>query len=248
MKRAYDNWHQVVEYDGKFLNSLPIGNKKEITALAAPLSAQDYTTAVHNIDTAQRRQQYAFSQHDRQLQTENSSSMHQFIELPCVRSEEQTLISLNNNPQPTLSGSLDYSMSAGNIAGGAGCSYFTGDWSRPRNGQGLEDVVAEEIRLRSSEMLENDDMQRLLKTLSMGIGVEMGADGIGHSVDDCYAYSVQYEPQIMSQSFGKDPGKTSGKAVVGWLKLKAALRWGIFVRKRAAQRRARLTEIDDELN
>lgn len=31
---------------------------------------------------------------------------------------------------------------------------------------------------------------------------------------------------------------------VGWLKLKAALQWGIFIRKRAAQRRARLEEVD----
>ncbi|CAI0542497.1 unnamed protein product [Linum tenue] len=42
----------------------------------------------------------------------------------------------------------------------------------------------------------------------------------------------------------QDRGRSSGKAVVGWLKLKAALRWGIFVRKRAAERRAQLIELD----
>ncbi|KAK8947388.1 hypothetical protein KSP39_PZI006994 [Platanthera zijinensis] len=36
---------------------------------------------------------------------------------------------------------------------------------------------------------------------------------------------------------------TSGKAVVGWLKIKAAMRWGIFIRKKAAERRAQIIEL-----
>lgn len=35
-------------------------------------------------------------------------------------------------------------------------------------------------------------------------------------------------------------------AHVGWLKLKAALRWGIFIRKRAAERRAQMEGTTDE--
>ncbi|KAF9683508.1 hypothetical protein SADUNF_Sadunf04G0021100 [Salix dunnii] len=42
-----------------------------------------------------------------------------------------------------------------------------------------------------------------------------------------------------------DRSRSSGKAVVGWLKLKVALRCGIFVRKKAAERRAQLVELDD---
>ena len=121
-----------------------------------------------------------------------------------------------------------------------GGSHFSGDWTRPNYGNGLDDFVADEIRIRSSEMLESDDMQRLLKTFSMGVGVGAGGAGFGASDESCYNYSAQYEPQ----PFRNEHAKSSGKAVVGWLKLKAALRWGIFIRKRAAERRAQLTELD----
>ena len=133
-----------------------------------------------------------------------------------------------NTPQAAFSGNTDF---------------FTGDWSRPRNGPGLEDFYSEEIRLRSSEMLESDDMQRLLKTFNMGVGVGIGS-AFDHSDEACYSNTVPYEPQ-MDRAYGHDRGRSSGKAVVGWLKLKAALRWGIFVRKRAAERRAQLVELDD---
>ncbi|KAK8962048.1 hypothetical protein KSP40_PGU020846 [Platanthera guangdongensis] len=39
---------------------------------------------------------------------------------------------------------------------------------------------------------------------------------------------------------------SSSKAVVWWLKIKAAMRWGIFIRKKAAERRAQIIELEDE--
>lgn len=46
---------------------------------------------------------------------------------------------------------------------------------------------------------------------------------------------------------GEPPEKIKlNGAHVGWLKLKAALRWGIFVRKRAAERRAQMEAQQDE--
>lgn len=113
-----------------------------------------------------------------------------------------------------------------------------GDWSRHRDNGGTEDFFSEEeIRMRSHEILENEDMQHLLRVFSMG--------GTGVNVsDDGYSY-----PSFMptpSPNYGFYEGnRSSGKAVVGWLKLKAALRWGIFIRKRAAERRAQLVELDD---
>ncbi|KAA8519296.1 hypothetical protein F0562_013552 [Nyssa sinensis] len=92
----------------------------------------------------------------------------------------------------------------------------------------------------SNKMLENDDMQRLLKTFNMG-GVGVGS-AFGHSDEACYSHNVPYEHQ-MDRTYGQERGRSSGKAVVGWLKLKAALRWGIFIRKRAAERRAQLVDI-----
>ncbi|XP_024005571.1 calmodulin-binding protein 60 F isoform X2 [Eutrema salsugineum] len=101
---------------------------------------------------------------------------------------------------------------------------------------GLEDIFTEEIRVRSSEMLETDDMQRLLKTFGI-------SGGIGHIDESCYGFSDRYEAQI-DKDYGRERGRGSGKAVVGWLKLKAALRWGIFIRKKAADRKPQIVEID----
>lgn len=232
VKRAYENWHRVVEYDGKVLNSLT-NTRKGMKASAAAVADNNYARDSH-CEATQNRQQYISSECNQHFQN-NQSAAPQLIEFPFVRSDQTSLVTLNN-PQTALSGSMDY-MSAGTSA--VGCSYFPGDWLRPRNGHGLEDFVAEDIRLRSSEMLESDDMQRLLKTFTMGVG-GMGS-GLGNSDEACYAYSVQYEPQ-MDQPVEQARG--SGKAVVGWLKLKAALRWGIFIRRKAAERRAQLTELD----
>ncbi|KAL9445545.1 hypothetical protein AB3S75_018527 [Citrus x aurantiifolia] len=235
VKRAYDNWHQVLEYDGKFLSSLTNNTKKAIKSSAAPTVSSNYDTG-RCTSTTQTRQQYMSSEPRSQYQSGNHqhAPVTQLIEFPFVRPDQTSLMILNN-PQAALSGSFDH-LSVGNAA--AGGSYFPGDWSRPRNGHGLEDFLAEEIRVRSSEMLENDDMQRLLKTLSMGMTA-----GYDHSHEACYSYGIQYEPP-MDQTYKQDLSRGSGKAVVGWLKLKAALRWGIFVRKRAAERRAQLVELE----
>ncbi|XP_073156018.1 calmodulin-binding protein 60 C-like [Henckelia pumila] len=45
-----------------------------------------------------------------------------------------------------------------------------------------------------------------------------------------------------SFSYREDSG--IGRAIVGWLKIKAAMRWGIFIRNQAAQRRARIVELE----
>ncbi|KAM0974275.1 hypothetical protein ACFX1X_017740 [Malus domestica] len=234
VKRAYDNWHQVVEYDGKVLHALA-GNKQVARASPAPVAAHNNYAAMdhHSASTQNRQQQYTpqFSQH---FQPENSHpSVPQFIEFPFVSSDQTALIKFNNPEPAALPSSMGYMP----VVGG---SHFSGDWTRPNYGNGLDDFVADEIRIRSSEMLESDDMQRLLKTFSMGVGVGAGGAGFGASDESCYNYGVQYEPQ----PFRKEHAKSSGKAVVGWLKLKAALRWGIFIRKRAAERRAQLTELD----
>ncbi|KAJ7955603.1 Calmodulin-binding protein [Quillaja saponaria] len=230
-KKAYENWNQVVEYDGKVLNSLD-NAKKEARSLAAPVVDHNYVID-QNCTSAHNRKQYVSSEPNLQRQIEiNNPSGSNLIEYPFVRSDQ--MVTAMTNPQAALSTSVDY------IAGSyppVVDSYFPTDWSRQRNGQGLEDIIAEEIRLRSSEMLENDDMQKLLKTINAGVSTAV------HPNDACYAYSLQYGPQ-MYQSFGQERGKSSGKAVVGWLKLKAALRWGIFVRRRAAERRAQLLELD----
>lgn len=110
------------------------------------------------------------------------------------------------------------------------------DWPTTRE-KGVDFLSEEEIRMRSHEMLENEDMQNLLRIFSMG-GQAPPEDGYG------------FPPYLASPSssdftYNEDRSR-SGKAVVGWLKIKAAMRWGIFIRKKAAERRAQLVELDED--
>jgi len=107
--------------------------------------------------------------------------------------------------------------------------------------QGLmvEELPTEdELRARSLEFLENEDMhtqiQQLLRMFNTGEGSFTGEDLN-------FSGSQVGVPTVTSQET-----RANGKAFVGWLKLKAALRWGIFVRKQAAARRAQLEEVEDE--
>lgn len=101
--------------------------------------------------------------------------------------------------------------------------------------------------MRSHEILENEDIQHLLRLYSMGGGhtsVNVPEDGYNFSSympSPSPGFSYNNEDQYQSRS-----GSGSGKAVVGWLKIKAAMRWGIFIRKKAAERRAQLVELDDD--
>lgn len=114
------------------------------------------------------------------------------------------------------------------------------DWSNTGNRGNDGFLSEEEIRARSNEMLENDDMQQFLRLFSMGGGdqqtpMNMPEDGFGfHSFDQ--SSMADYE----------EDRSHSGKAVVGWLKIKAAMRWGFFIRRKAAQRRAQIVELDDD--
>lgn len=111
------------------------------------------------------------------------------------------------------------------------------DWPSSRE-KGVDFMSEEEIRMRSHEMLENEDMQHLLRLFSMG----------GHAPingpEDGYGFPSYMPSPSPGFSYNEDRTR-SGKAVVGWLKIKAAMRWGIFIRKKAAERRAQLVELED---
>lgn len=232
VKKAYDNWEQVIEYDGKVLNSLT-NSKRESRSVT--------THTMHHNNF--QEQQYASAKGRTSYVSSELTNQHLRITNNYSSSSSSPDYSFDNQMVGTsineLEGAMNYNMLSGNDNHEiGGTNYFHGgEWSRQRNNgqQGLEDIVAEELRLRSSQMLENDDMQRLLKTINAGVNMS--------SNESCYSYRLQYEPQ-MYHSFGEDTVKCSGKAVVGWLKLKAALRWGIFIRKKAAERRAQLTELN----
>ncbi|KAI8017633.1 Calmodulin-binding protein 60 E [Camellia lanceoleosa] len=193
VKRAYENWNQVVEYDGEVLNSLSIG-KNETRAAASTISEHNHVT------TTQNKQQCISFQPSPQCQTKNNLSNSQLIEFPFIRSDSVVGMAITT-PQAELAGTADY--------GSVGMSAFGGSY-----------------------------LPRLLKTFNMGIG-----STFGHSDEACFSYNAPYEHQL-GQTYGQERGRTSGKAVVVWLKVKAALRWGIFIRKKAAERRAQLVELD----
>ncbi|KAI3803069.1 hypothetical protein L1987_31217 [Smallanthus sonchifolius] len=187
VKRAYENWNRVVEYDGKLLSAL---------TFPTPAPA------------------------------------HNMIEYPFISSDPSMGVLSNTYHQQVLPGSnTDYKPIVPSFNG-------PGDWSDPQE-HGFGDSFSKEVRLRSSEMLETDDMQKLLR--SFGVGTTVPAFGLYNN--DSYRYNIPHEPQV-DPVYAQGHGRGSGKAVVGWLKLKAALRWGIFIRKKAAERRAQLVELD----
>jgi hypothetical protein len=80
----------------------------------------------------------------------------------------------------------------------------------------------------------HSQIQQLLRMFNTGEGTLAGED---------YDFSG---PQVGVPTLRNQETRANGKAGVGWLKLKAALRWGIFVRKQAAARRAQLEEVEDD--
>lgn len=115
------------------------------------------------------------------------------------------------------------------------------DWLRQHDNRGVDEIFSEEeIRMRSHEILENEDMQHLLRLFSMN-----GGHTSYNATGDGVPYSSYLPSPSPNYSYDEDRGRSSGKAVVGWLKIKAAMRWGIFIRKKAAEKRAQLIELDD---
>ncbi|CAA7015198.1 unnamed protein product [Microthlaspi erraticum] len=195
VKTAYENWHKVVEYDGKMLDCLPVA-KQEIKSLPEPKMSLNHQMQQKTLQCQQNAYSY--------VPVPQQPIEYPSVQQPCNQPRDYT-----SRESSSVSGSY--------------------------NG-GLEDIFTEEIRMRSSEMLETDDMQRFLKTFGI-------SGGFGRIDESCYGFSDRYQGQI-DKGYGRERGRGSGKAVVGWLKLKAALRWGIFIRKKAAERRPQIVEID----
>jgi len=110
-----------------------------------------------------------------------------------------------------------------------------------------DDVTEEELRARSLELLENEDMhtqiQQLLRMYNGQVGDIPFSPYGPIPGDDAFPFVGLPGDEAVGEH---KPPRANGKAYVGWLKLKAALHWGIFIRKRAAARRAQLEEVDEE--
>ncbi|KAI3818760.1 hypothetical protein L1987_12577 [Smallanthus sonchifolius] len=265
MNKAYDNWMHVVEYDGKSF-----------------LGAHQGITPAAQIDTGTRQQNYSDSfDHQLSLPppatqeqptsnpgvtiggyessvTTRYAAESQNMNLNAPTEFDTTSFTLHNSlfngsQQPPRNDNNTLALGLTQPSTPNFLSFNTNTLNLSSSFRGSDDYFPEEeIRMRSHEMLENEDMQHMLRLFNMGGG---GGQGQGqgqtsgsHVNENYYPYSTGYMPNTPSFGHGFDVDKTrsSGKAVVGWLKLKAALRWGIFIRKQAAERRAQIVELEDD--
>ncbi|KAL0916693.1 hypothetical protein M5K25_014222 [Dendrobium thyrsiflorum] len=270
VKKAYDNWLNVIEYDGKALLSFKNNSKatrsetssdcstysQQIQQVAqqqlpAPVAVEqpsiDTSVSVGGIAAAPYNGNQA-ARYANQTQQINSNVHMQYDNNSFApqsqfnSSSHQTLVTRSNNPGLALPPPQHASLGYQPVQSVNANPYD--DWSRPRDNRdnrGVDEFFSEEdIRMRSHEILENEDMQHLLRVFNMGGAATTNLQ------EDGYGFSSYIPSPFPSYSFDDDRSRSSGKAVVGWLKIKAAMRWGIFIRKKAAERRAHLVELEDD--
>ncbi|XP_012463441.1 calmodulin-binding protein 60 C [Gossypium raimondii] len=266
VKKAYDNWNQVIEYDGKSLLNFK-QNRWSSARNELQIDELDYTSSVDNqmqlprvpvpIPTEQVHSGlqvggYNDNQsagYSGQSQIMNPNSHNQFGNTQFVPQDQ--LIDNSQQPQSSKNDTNVVGLALGppqssiigfqNIGSSMQPSNLNpfNDWTNNHD-KGVEDFLSEEeIRVRSNEMLENEEMQHLLRLFNMG-----GNASINMTEDSGYGFP-NYIPSPMPNFVDEDRSR-SGKAVVGWLKIKAAMRWGFFIRKKAAERRAQIVELEEE--
>ncbi|CAM0945632.1 unnamed protein product [Alopecurus aequalis] len=269
VKKAYEDWMHAVEYDGKALLSFK-QKKKSVTTRSDTAAASTSNHALHGSINAQKqlipgkagqtsagssgeangaRSTYNGNQAARYTANPHNIPANVTMQYdPSVLSSESQFSGSSLQTQTSGGSSMlalappqqqqqGFEFSAlGQPMQPAGLNPFD-QWSQPQENRGVDDYLMEEIRLRSHEILENDEMQQMLRILNMG-GASTNDDGFHFPLD-------MPSPSPNFPTFEDDRTRPPGKAVVGWLKIKAAMRWGIFVRKKAAERRAQLVELDD---
>ncbi|KAI4296628.1 hypothetical protein L6164_036573 [Bauhinia variegata] len=255
VKKAYENWMHVIEYDGQSLINYKQNKTLDDSQPQVPLGFIDYSNSfdqqfsVQSLPVPIPAEQHpmdagviAGGYHDnataRFSMQPHNPSLNPSIQLDNAFSLQNQLMGTSHQSQLPRN---DNGLTLGPLQSTTP-AFQTISNSNPTY-RGVEDFFPEEeIRIRSNEMLESEDMQQMLRTFNMG--------GHAHTSfnasEDGYPYSSQYmSAPAMNYNFDDDRNRSSGKAVVGWLKLKAALRWGIFIRKKAAEKRAQLVELDD---
>ncbi|XP_050213717.1 calmodulin-binding protein 60 D-like [Mercurialis annua] len=253
-KKAYENWMHVIEYDSKTLLDFKQDENGISSQIDNPTGQQDYLNSYEHQVTLPTLSVPVSSEqpvmdsgptvggyNDSTAASFSLQSHHENLNTP-FQFDTASIPNLQN-PLPNTSQQNQFPKSEilhELVPPQSSTSSFQGGCTPNVTSYGGSDdfCLEEDIRMRSNEMLENEDMQHLLRIFNMG----------AHSLsgEDAYPYASSYMPAPSpNYSFGDDQSRSSGKGVVGWLKLKAALRWGMFVRKKAAERRAQLIELDD---
>ncbi|KAK4481849.1 hypothetical protein RD792_012760 [Penstemon davidsonii] len=261
VKKAYDNWNQVVEYDGKSLlnfkqikksstsqNDLPLGPVNYPNSLDNQFPPQRLTVTVPSEPSVDQSMLIGGSNYNNNMNTryptqshiQNSSTGTQFDTASFTQHNHQIQNPTYDNRVGLALGPPQSSPSFQSGNSSLHQANLFEDWSSNQEKVVDDFLSEEEIRIKSHEMLENEDMQHLLRLFSMG------GHGSANMPDDGFSFP-SYMPSPSPGGFNYNEDRTrSGKAVVGWLKIKAAMRWGIFIRKKAAERRAQIVELDDE--
>ncbi|KAF8783829.1 hypothetical protein HU200_000269 [Digitaria exilis] len=248
VKKAYDNWMYVIEYDGKGLfnptpkkNAASTGQAETNLPAGAPASYQQHlsSTSMPGPSPAGGSDPEGYdggqsTMHPAQLQSSSGNVQPPYDDTFSFLPPNMLTGSANDGMGLEL-GQLQQVISQSQPIQPANVGYT--DWPRNRESQYGDDFT-EDIRIKSHRMLESEDMQQLLRVFSMG-----GASG--SLPDDTFNFQSYMPSPLPNLGFETERSHSSGKAVVGWLKIKAAMRWGIFVRKKAAERRAQLVELED---
>eukprot|EP00268_Persea_americana_P046879 TRINITY_DN4849_c1_g1_i3.p1 TRINITY_DN4849_c1_g1~~TRINITY_DN4849_c1_g1_i3.p1 ORF type:complete len:653 (-),score=155.34 TRINITY_DN4849_c1_g1_i3:806-2764(-) len=271
VKKAYENWMHVVEYDGRMLLNMKQSKRASSSRTEAVIEAPadyhvslDQQVSLPRLPSSVPSEQtfmnsvvaveggvgydenfgnrYPVHSHrsNAQMQLESNAGGRQ---MQLMSSSHQSQITRNDHMiglalgQPESASCFGF-QSIGSSGLPSNLISYDDQSAGYNNNRGADEFFSEEeIRMRSHEMLENDDMQQLLRLFSTGAAP-------ANASNDSYPYSSYIQPPSTNFNFVEDR-RSSGKAVVGWLKLKAALRWGIFIRKKAAERRAQLVELED---
>ncbi|MFS7944484.1 putative CALMODULIN-BINDING PROTEIN60 [Helianthus anomalus] len=274
VKKAYDNWNQVVEYDGKSLVSFkqpkrsgasrndysmgsieyprssnnqqlpprhPVVGPSDSLSVDSNLLLGGYNDNMDNVYQTAPQLVNTNTQYDINFAT-NDRHMVNSQQIQNNGYNDRSELALGP-PQSSSSSFHPVNMNNASVPQqGPNVNMFD-DWSQNSRDKGTGEFMSEEdIRMRSHEMLENEDMQHLLRLFSMG--GSHGGQG-GNMAEDGFSFPSFMPSPALNFDFDEDRSR-SGKAVVGWLKIKAAMRWGFFVRKKAAERRAQIVEIEED--
>ncbi|PTQ44825.1 hypothetical protein MARPO_0018s0017 [Marchantia polymorpha] len=300
VKVAYENWENVVEYDGEALigvkpyklrgidahtedpivgqgssghqsltsasNQLAVSSTQIMTSQRPQSGGQTYTTPEQKVHRKYLNQVNSMAEHHNSQGFLNSG---QYPSQPSsISLTHQTYLHGVNPPVTGLALGLPHASittpPGPSIAVLNGTTMLPGtvnspnDWPRYKELRGqdglsrtmqMDELLSEdELRVKSMELLENEDMhlqiQQLLRMFNAASSEVPSNPYSGGQGEDNFSFGAFTPPPDLN--VGMDRARVHGRANVGWLKLKAALRWGIFIRKRAAARRAQLEEVEDE--
>ncbi|XP_057966748.1 calmodulin-binding protein 60 D-like isoform X2 [Malania oleifera] len=269
VKKAYENWNQVVEYDGKSLLSFRKNKRSSPYRNDIGMGSVDYSNALdRQLHSTRELPSVPPDQLSMDLVLPIGAAVYgdglatgYLAESQIVNSRLQSEFDgisfapqdqLIGNSQETQGSRIDNSVGLALGPPQPSTSDFQGvnssvqpsnlnsfdDWAHNQDKESEVLLSEEEIHSKSHEMLENEEIQHLLRIWSIGGHASINGPEEG------YPFS-SFMPSPPAYAFGEDRSR-SGKAVVGWLKIKAAMRWGIFIRKKAAERRrAQLVELEE---